>query len=98
MRRLKRLKGPGLLKPSERAVTIDRHLLEHHAAVLAHTVCVTEEQSREGQSTEAGDGLEGGTSGATISGELSPLSTAPTSLSSRIKFEGPHLFAATLMQ
>ena len=84
-----------LLKATERAAAIDRRLLEHRAAVLAHTVRVVEEQSRRGQSTEGGDSSDNGTSGTTISGELSPVSTAPTSLSvsSRTKFEGPHLFA-----
>lgn len=84
-----------LLKATERAATIDRRLLEHRAAVLAHTVRTIEERSRQTQSTEAGDSSDNGTLGTTISGELSPVSTAPTSLSvsSRTKFEGPHLFA-----
>jgi hypothetical protein len=84
-----------LLKATERAAAVDRRLLEHRAAVLAHTVRVIEERSRQGQSTEAGDSSDNGTSGTTISGELSPVSTAPTSLSvsSLTKFEGPHLFA-----
>lgn len=84
-----------LLKQTERAAAIDKRLLEHRAAVLAHTVRTIEERSRQGQSTEVGDSSDNGTSGTTISGELSPVSTAPTSLSmsSRAKFEGAHLFA-----
>lgn len=87
-----------LHKMTERAAVVDRRLLEHRAAVLAHTVRVVEERARAaGQvsSTETGDSSDNGTAGTTISGELSPVSTAPTSLSvsSRSKFEGPHLFA-----
>jgi hypothetical protein len=84
-----------LLKTTERATTIDRRLLEHRAAVLAHSVRTMEERSRQGHSTEAGDSSDNGTSGTTLSGELIPVSTAPTSLSvsSRTRFEGPHLFA-----
>lgn len=83
-----------LLKVSERAATVDRRLLEHRAAVLAHTVRGIEERARANQAAEAGDSSDG-TAATTISGELSPVSTAPTSLSvsSRSKFEGPHLFA-----
>lgn len=80
-----------LLKATERAATIDRRLLEHRAAVLAHAVRSMEERPQAGEASDSSDG----TAGTTISGELSPVSTAPTTLSasSRSKFEGPHLFA-----
>ena len=80
-----------LLKTSERAADVYRRLLEHRAAVLSFTVRNVEKPA----SIEGTDGSENGASATTVSGELSPVSTAPTSmsLSSRSKFEGPHLYA-----
>ncbi|KAF9514747.1 hypothetical protein BS47DRAFT_1294739 [Hydnum rufescens UP504] len=80
-----------LLKASERAADVHRRLLEHRAAVLSFTVRNVDQPPL----AEGTDGSDNGTSATTISGDLSPVSTAATSISmsSRTKFEGPHFYA-----
>ena len=90
-----------LLKTNEQAAQVEKRLLEHRAAVLSHAVRAAESlqqqqmlhSSSDFSSSSMSDSSD--TQGTTLSGELSPVSTAPTTLSvsSRSKFEGAHLYA-----
>lgn len=71
-------------------------LLEHRAAVLSYTVRNADTQQQQSMFSDTDNSDLGiTTNGTTHSGELSPVSTAATSISasSRTKFEGPHLYA-----
>jgi Up-regulated During Septation len=80
-----------LFKASERAADVHRRLLEHRTAVLSFTVRNVDQPPL----AEGTEGSDNGTSATTVSGDLSPVSTAATSISvsSRTKFEGPHFYA-----
>lgn len=80
-----------LWRVSERANEITRKLLEHRTAVLGFSV-----RSLEKKNAPNGDVLESDGSGYDTpnrSSAMSPTSSAQTSVSSKARFEGAHLFA-----
>ena len=78
----------------ERASDVDRKLLEHRAGVLSFSVRNLESKlspgNVNGESTDEGTSISGG---RITSQELNSPTSSVTSMSTRAKFDGAHLFA-----